>query len=223
MSAYVKHVLQSKNEVCTSPFGNRIIVLNGRRLSGHSGMDFIPDGYIITPEAGTVTKVKNSVVGIDTSGKNDYGNYVYIKVTDTYTLFFAHMKLNTITVKVGDTVKVGQVIGHMGTTGYSTGIHLHFGVQKNGVWIDPAPYLQGKLNIAAKTTLNKPANTTKISIGDTVVVKEGAYYTHTAESIKVPTWVCKNTYKVDQLSGDSILLDSKGINSWVAIADVEKV
>lgn len=220
MSTYVKHVLQAKNEVCTSPFGARTIVLNGRVLNGHSGMDFIPDGYIITPESGTVTAVKNSVAGIDTSGKNDYGNYVYIKVSATYTIFFAHMKLNTITVKVGDKVTAGQVIGHMGTTGYSTGIHLHFGLQKNGAWIDPAPYLKGELDIASKTTIKIA---TKVLVGDTVKIKAGAYYTHTDKPVKVPNWVCDNAYRVDQISGTDVRLDSSGLNSWVAMTDVEKV
>lgn len=229
MSTYVNHVLSSKNERCTSPFGNRTIVLNGRLLNGHSGMDFVPESDIITPEAGTVTKVKNSVSGIDTSGNNDYGNYVYIKVNDTYTIFFAHMKLNTIKVKVGDKVTAGQVIGHMGTTGYSTGVHLHFGIQKNGVWIDPAPYLTGTLQLTERaTTVDTPASskpvTTTIAEGDTVKVKPGSYYAHTEEPVKVPDWVCKKTYTVDKIGDDGAArLDSSGLNSWLRLEDLIKV
>ena len=45
-------------------------------------------------------------------------------------------------VGVGAKVQQGQEIGTMGTTGFSTGVHLHFGVEENGVYIDPTKYFQ---------------------------------------------------------------------------------
>jgi murein DD-endopeptidase MepM/ murein hydrolase activator NlpD len=52
---------------------------------------------------------------------------------------YAH--LSATTVKAGDHVDAGQQIGNVGTTGYSTGPHLHFEVRKDGQAIDPAPFL----------------------------------------------------------------------------------
>ena len=48
---------------------------------------------------------------------------------------------SALQVKTGDNVKEGQIIGTMGSTGSSTGAHLHFGIQHNGEWINPEPYL----------------------------------------------------------------------------------
>lgn len=210
---YVNHVLKNKDERCTSPFGNRSVTLNGRTISGHSGMDFVPVGYIVTPAAGTVTKIKNSVKGVDTSGLNDYGNYIYIKVNEVYTLFFAHLRLNSLTVKVGDKVKAGQVIAYMGTTGYSTGVHLHFGIQKNGTWIDPAPFLSGTMSLTPASTASVKPSTSTFHVGDKVTFKAGAlwYGTHTY----VPSYCINTVYRIDELNGTRAVLDAKGLNSAV--------
>ena len=69
-------------------------------------------------------------------GKNSvYGNYIQISHGNGYSTFYAHMK-STAIVKEGATVKRGQVIGYVGTTGYSTGNHLHFELRVNGTRAD---------------------------------------------------------------------------------------
>ncbi len=65
-----------------------------------------------------------------------YGKYIEIKHPRGYTSVYGH--LSKIKVKVGQKVKRGQLIGNMGSTGLSTGSHLHFGIKLNGVWINPA-------------------------------------------------------------------------------------
>ena len=55
---------------------------------------------------------------------------------------YAHMSPNTRTVSKGDEVVQGQVLGIVGTTGNSTGLHLHFEVRINGRCVNPLPYLQ---------------------------------------------------------------------------------
>lgn len=207
--AYKVHVLGHKNERCTSPFGERTIVINGRLLKGHSGIDLVPEGSIITPEDGVVTKVKNTVVGIDTSGMNDYGNYVYIKVNNTYTLFFAHLKKDTLKVRVGDRVKAGQVIGYTGSTGYSTGVHLHFGIQKNGAWIDPALYLNGNLKINGATAIVSH----NLKVGDYVTIKKGACW---STGGRVPSYCIGVNYRVDAIATNNVLLDASGVNSRIS-------
>ena len=71
---------------------------------------------------------------------NGYGNHVIILHDDgTYSTLYGHME--RIVVSVGDTVKKGDTIGYVGSTGYSTGFHLHFEIRKNGTPIDPSSYL----------------------------------------------------------------------------------
>lgn len=68
-----------------------------------------------------------------------YGNLVTVRHENGYETRYAH--LSAVTVKTGDTVQPGQQIGAVGSTGYSTGPHLHFEVRHEGKSIDPAPLL----------------------------------------------------------------------------------
>ncbi len=68
-----------------------------------------------------------------------YGNYVVIAHDGTYSTLYGH--LTAAYVSVGETVKQGQVIGAIGSTGFSTGAHLHFEIQVNGVPQDPLAYV----------------------------------------------------------------------------------
>ena len=109
----------------TSAFGYRTDPINGS-VSYHSGVDIgMPSGTPILAAAyGTVT-ITNST---DSWG-GGYGYYVKIKHNDTFDTLYAHC--SKICVINGQQVKKGQVIGHVGTTGRSTGPHLHFEVWKN--------------------------------------------------------------------------------------------
>jgi len=68
-----------------------------------------------------------------------YGNHVLITHGNGYTTWYAH--LSAINVSVGQAVRRGQPIGAEGSTGFSTGPHLHFGIDFNGVWQNPLSYL----------------------------------------------------------------------------------
>ncbi|MDD6275045.1 MAG: peptidoglycan DD-metalloendopeptidase family protein [Clostridiaceae bacterium] len=70
-----------------------------------------------------------------------YGNRVVINHGGGVQTLYAHM--TSYAVSEGDTVSAGDVIGYVGSTGYSTGNHLHFSVLLNGSYVDPKPYLQG--------------------------------------------------------------------------------
>lgn len=90
-------------------------------------------GPILAADSGTVI-----VAGWpDNSG---YGNRIMIDHGNGYITLYGHLSL--IQVQVGQTVNRGSVIGQMGTTGRSTGIHLHFEVRRNGVLEDPGAYLK---------------------------------------------------------------------------------
>ena len=73
-----------------------------------------------------------------------YGNYVTINHGtlngNTYVATYGHMV--STAVSPGTTVKKGQTIGYVGTTGWSTGYHLHFGLAVNGSWVNPMNYFK---------------------------------------------------------------------------------
>lgn len=131
----------------TSPFGNRI--LNGVP-NVHNGMDVTPVALILAPERGVVIQVRTSVLESQTkdiiANKRSSlyaGNYVILRHAPGFETFYYHMASNSITVKVGDVVEKGAVLGKMGNTGYSLGTHLHFAIKIDGKWVDPQPYFTG--------------------------------------------------------------------------------
>ena len=69
-----------------------------------------------------------------------YGRVVKIRHAGGYESLYAHQ--SRIRVKRGQKVKKGQIIGYVGSSGRSTGPHLHFGLKKNGRWVDPMKYLR---------------------------------------------------------------------------------
>jgi murein DD-endopeptidase MepM/ murein hydrolase activator NlpD len=109
-------------------------VLTQEFHTGHTGIDLaVVTG---TPVKATMDgKVVSA--GWNTQG---YGNLVIVE-NGAYRTYYAH--LSSIPVAVGDTVKAGSVIGLSGSTGNSTGPHLHYEIRKNNVPIDPAPVTLG--------------------------------------------------------------------------------
>ncbi|MBW5389046.1 M23 family metallopeptidase, partial [Brachyspira hampsonii] len=107
----------------SSVFGYRVHPITGVRTK-HMGVD-IP-GRLNTP---VYAARKGKVIFAGYSG--GYGNLVIVRHDKGYTTYYAH--LNSITTRSGATVGVGVMIGRMGSTGRSTGSHLHFEVRRNGV------------------------------------------------------------------------------------------
>lgn len=112
--------------------------------NGHTGIDIGNLGYgsnyhnVIAALDGTVEKVNDGVA--DGTGTS-YGNYVKIKHNDGNYTIYGHMYINSIKVSVGDSVKQGQVIGKMGSSGNSSGPHLHFEIRVNGSAADPQNFV----------------------------------------------------------------------------------
>ena len=111
----------------SSGYGYRISPFTGARQF-HSGLD------IAAPQG---TPVKAAMYGrVATTGYDtNSGNYIIIAHHGGYRTLYAH--LDVIRVKPGATVKTGDRIGDVGSTGLSTGSHLHFSVFKNGVTVNP--------------------------------------------------------------------------------------
>ena len=121
----------------TSKFGKR----EGNDIvsNDHRGLDIageIGKTSVIAAQNGTVIKVAEGETGScvegDTNCGGKFGNFVVIQHTDGNYTIYAHMDTNSIIVKEGDNVDQGQVIGYVGSTGSSTGGHLHFEVRIGG-------------------------------------------------------------------------------------------
>ncbi len=116
----------------SSGFGWRSNPFGGRGTEYHSGIDLpAPLGTpIYASNGGVVTKSQYS---------SGYGNCVVIKHDDITSTLYAHA--SRLAVKPGQVVKQGEVIAYVGTTGRSTGYHLHFMIMVNGTARDPIKYL----------------------------------------------------------------------------------
>ncbi len=111
----------------SSPFGDRVHPITGER-SFHKGID------IPAPQNTEIVSSDDGIV-IFSGVQNGYGNVVKIKHFDGKNTVYAHNTLNI--VKEGDIVRQGQVIAKVGTTGNSTGNHLHFETIVNGENLNP--------------------------------------------------------------------------------------
>ena len=123
----------------TSYYGYRIHPVY-KTKKFHSGVD-IGAGYgdtIMAAASGTVILVSEPVEGKNKGGSG-YGNYCIIDHGNGYTTLYGHAR--DIYVKVGQKVSRGKAIGEVGSTGTSTGAHLHFEVRVNGSTTNPLNYL----------------------------------------------------------------------------------
>ena len=130
----------------SSPFGYR-------RSGFHSGMDISGGGisgkpFVAIADGEVYMANKSWTAAQGRSGYASYGNYCAVNhgtitvngSSSKYVAFYAHA--TSIAVSVGQKVKKGQVLGYIGTTGNSTGPHLHIGIQKDGSWVNPYYYLR---------------------------------------------------------------------------------
>lgn len=115
----------------SSGFGSRTSPTPGAS-SYHKGIDIaVPKGTpIVAAESGTVVVAAYS---------SSAGNYIMISHGNR--LYTVYMHCSRLAVKEGDNVKRGEVIAYVGSTGISTGNHLHFGVSKNGAYVNPMNYV----------------------------------------------------------------------------------
>ncbi|MBR7179288.1 MAG: peptidoglycan DD-metalloendopeptidase family protein [Oscillospiraceae bacterium] len=115
----------------TSPFGYRTHPVTGQ-YKFHNGVD------LANNQGTPIYAARSGKVTVATYG-GTYGNYVTINHGDGYSSLYAHM--THYVVHKGDTVKKGQLIGYMGSTGRSTGPHLHFSIFYNGSAVNPMNYI----------------------------------------------------------------------------------
>ena len=115
---------------------------SGKQIStwythGHGGLDIcggVNGKPIIAADGGRV------VEAVSSNNSTGYGYYVIIEHANGYRTLYAHC--SKVLVTKGQKVTQGQQIALAGSTGYSTGPHLHFEIRKNGVTVDPYPYIK---------------------------------------------------------------------------------
>ena len=111
--------------------------------SGHTGVDFSGSGIagkpVLAAKAGTV--VTSTALKYANGNYRSYGEYIVINHHDGTMTLYAHGAPGSRLVSAGQTVSQGQQIMSVGTTGNSTGYHLHFEVRVNGTPVNPTPYL----------------------------------------------------------------------------------
>ena len=154
--------INSENIKITSYYGNRQYYYQGKLIKDfHNGIDLVPspcnNNEILAFADGVVTSMQKT--------GRQYGTGCYVRIKHSnglYTLYY-HLKSGSICVNVGDKVKKGQKLGIIGTTGKSTGTHLHFQIDKGSskTSINPYDYLfNNKIFIEEKTQdipkVNKP-------------------------------------------------------------------
>jgi murein DD-endopeptidase MepM/ murein hydrolase activator NlpD len=121
----------------TSPFGMRMHPLLGR-LAIHTGIDL--RGDVGVPVRATATG-KVTIAG----RQGGYGNMVEISHGNGLATRFGH--LSEISVKIGQVVRIGELVGRIGSTGRSTGPHLHYETRVNGEAVDPQKFLHAGLTL----------------------------------------------------------------------------
>ena len=116
----------------TDSYGYRTHPVTGKKTTWHNGVDLAAGAgtAIYATKSGTVTTALRSDI---------WGNYVVINHGDGFSSLYAHMQ--GLIVKAGDYVKQGQTIGYVGSTGLSTGPHLHFTIYYNGADVNPMSYV----------------------------------------------------------------------------------
>ncbi len=113
----------------SSKYGNRKHPVLGYSKA-HKGVDFAATTGTPIPAAGSGKVVFRGWI-------NGYGNYIKIRHNGTYSTAYAHLSRFKSDVKVGTQVKQGQIIGYVGSTGLSTGPHLHYEIIKDGIQVNP--------------------------------------------------------------------------------------
>lgn len=117
----------------SSYYGYRHDPINGK-WTGHNGLD------MAAPKNTPIVATRSGRVSFAGYQEDGAGYYVWINHGDGFKSIYMHM--TRYIVKQGQYVEAGEIIGYVGTTGRSTGYHLHFGLKYNGSYVDPLKYIK---------------------------------------------------------------------------------
>lgn len=126
----------TKNYVVTSYFGGRVDPFTGEWDYNHNGVD------LAAPKNTPIYATRSGIVTFTGYQDNGAGNYIWINHGDGFSTIYMHM--TRYIVEYGQYVEAGEIVGYVGTTGRSTGYHLHFGIYYApwGRYVDPLNYIK---------------------------------------------------------------------------------
>jgi murein DD-endopeptidase MepM/ murein hydrolase activator NlpD len=130
---------QASGELFIYPVRGYITSRFGTRRDPFTGVRTFHNGIDLANSLGTPVRASMAGTVTDTGYNSAYGNYIVINHEGGFQTLYGHLK--AFNVKVGDYVDQGQLIGQMGSTGYSTGSHTHFSIFKWHKALNPLNYL----------------------------------------------------------------------------------
>lgn len=138
---------------------SRFHSLESIRKVPHNGIDFAMN------KGEPIRSIKEGIVTVKDFGDRLSGKTIYVEWSDGKTSVYGH--LSDFTVQTGQHVNAGDLIGHAGSTGFSTGNHLHFALKENGHFIDPSSYIDNIQNMNTHIVNHVPEVThVKVSFFD---------------------------------------------------------
>ena len=145
----------------TSKYGYRTDPITGASKSWHGGLDLVSNNRAVLASVSGVVAV-SQIVTDKNNPTWEWGNYVRLETADGYAVYLCH--LASVSVRAGQTVSAGDVLGVEGSTGKSTGSHCHLEVRKGGKSTDPTLYLDianrvGSYPVTAATSKNTDFST----------------------------------------------------------------
>ena len=171
----------------TSKFGYRKFWNDATEMYNtnfHNGVDLTSGSVVVAVEKGKVASVRSNINGY--TEKYPSGNYVTLYHGNNVYTTYCHLKYGSVNLK--------------GSTGYSTGPHLHFGVKKDNSWVDPIPYLLGEKNILEPVeNESKSDNIYIVKKGDTLTKIAKMYNTTVASLTKLNSIKNANLIYVGQI------------------------
>ena len=179
--------IEADDEVAVTGDGNCATGVMGTPVAGTVTGTFGEDrgshrhgGLDIAAPSGTAVRAALCGTVTQAGAQGAYGNLICIRHTSEFSTCYAH--LSSFETRAGEYVRVGEVIGRVGSTGRSTGPHLHFETRINGRAHDPEPYLDGERRVPGTSTGGGEARAQRASASSSASSESGSGETRTASA-----------------------------------------
>ena len=211
------------------PFGSGSTVFHsGLDISGGSGLGSVniiaaKDGVVVFSSKGGEVCPSGSQTSSCGGG---YGNYIIIQHTDGNYTLYGHLYENSLTVSTGDSVTQGQVIAKMGSSGNSTGAHLHFEVREGqndySATVDPLNYVDPD-NPRPADVSDKLVKYIEYWEGHTDIVGDSYLVVDIGDGVRTVGSGIVLEYNIDLFSAHGINIDNYPVGSTIPISIVDSI